>query len=100
MTDIQPGVREVLESPEEGERVTLIVGVDPTSLPEVRGEVEGIGKVEEEVPVDCLAVNVAECRLQEICDVHGVTSVEIEGTWEAESEGNFDSQADSKILKS
>lgn len=92
LDNIQPGVKEKLDSPKEGERVTLIVGVEERSDAVVE-QVEGIGAVvEERLPYDSLAVSIAETRLEKLCDLDVVTSVEIEGKWK--QLGNFRSRQD------
>lgn len=87
MPKLQPGVERILESPDSDMSVTLIVGVDESSKEEIKTQINRIGDVEEELPVACLAVSVSQPNLQEICDIDGIESVEIEGTWRAE-EGN------------
>lgn len=90
MTDVQPGVRERIDSPTSGNEVDLIVGVDGTTDEAVdRVEAEG-GTVEERLPYDSLAVSIAETDLDALCSLDVVTSVEIEGKWEPmEAEEDF-----------
>lgn len=98
MTNIQPSIEQIVESPEQGERVTLIVGTESNEIKRVEEEINQIGEVEERVPIDCLAVNIPEENMGDLCDIDGVTSIEIEGTWRAE-EGNLYSQQDIESLQ-
>ena len=87
-TKIQPGVKDRLDSPTSGEKVTLIVGVLEVS-DEVCDSVEATGAiVEERLFYDSLAVTIDEADLGKLCGLDVVTSVEIEGEWETLSQGN------------
>lgn len=98
MAELQPGVRERLNSPTSGEIVTLIVGVtDPTS-DDVQEAIEAAGgEIEDQLYYECLAVSIDETDLDALCELDVVTTVEIEGKWESmqEDEGNFRSLLDS-----
>lgn len=93
MTDVQPGVRERIDSPTPGDEVDLIVGIDgATDVAVDRVEAEG-GTVEDRLPYDSLAVSIAETDLDALCSLDVVTSVEIEGKWEPmEAEEGFRSR--------
>lgn len=91
MTQIQPSVERVLESPTEGANATLIVGVEAGYLSRVKSSVSEFAEVEEEVPVNCLAVRIKETDIHRLSDLDGVISIEVEGTWEAQSQGNLNS---------
>ena len=95
MTNLQPGVRERLESPTPGRDVTLIVGVTDSSSKDVTEAVEDVGgEVEETLYYDSLAVTINESDLDALCSLDTVLSLEIEGEWEPmeDAEENFRSR--------
>jgi hypothetical protein len=81
---LQPGVRDRLEDPTPGERVTLIVGVRPAA--DTAAAVDAIedagGTVEEELFYDSLAVSIDEADLDALTDITKLQTVEIEAEWE------------------
>lgn len=87
--DIQSGVRKRLESPTEGEWVTLIVGVTDSESDTVVNTVESTGgEVEKRIPHDYLAVATDEENLPALCDLDVVTSVLLEGESTTLDSGN------------
>lgn len=88
---IQPGVKRLLDSPEDRQGVTLIVGVEDSSSDQIIDAIERTGAtVEESLFYDNLAVSINEStELRELCTLDTVTSVEIEGVWEPMDEGGM-----------
>jgi len=79
--ELESGVRQRMRDPED-EEVTLLVKVAESSE-EVIAAVESSGhsvEVEEELPLNYLAVRMSDTDLGPLCDVAGVTKVEIEGS--------------------
>lgn len=87
MTNIHSGVQEIIDSPEDNE-VTLILGVHSLNDEDIQASIGAIGgEIEEEVPIDCLAVTISEEKVEQLADINGIQSIEIEGSWQAAEEG-------------
>lgn len=87
---IQPGVEERAQSPTAGEVVTLIVGVSDDEEDPVESGIEEIGgSVKERLPYDTLVVSIEETRLEELCEISGISTIELEGVWEPMGDINF-----------
>jgi hypothetical protein len=79
-TQLDPGVKRRIKSPSDGERVTLIIGVENDSTDDVVDTVSSAGAtVEDQLPCDYLAVSIKEPDLEDLCDLEVVSSIEIEG---------------------
>jgi hypothetical protein len=71
------------------EQVTLLVGVSDSDDERVRSELTTVGAtIEETLPLDYLAVSVPESKLEALCRLDGITSVEFEGSGTVLDEGN------------
>lgn len=82
-------VREYLESRDEEERVTLIVGIN-TDADTASEQIAKVGgEVEDTLPYDSLAVSVSVDHLEDICDVDAVSSVELEKTYGTRGGSDF-----------
>ena len=83
---LEPGIEDRLKSPDVGNEIRIIVGVESAG-----GEAEELlvstgAEVDDILPLDYYAVSTTEEQLEEICDLGIVTSVSLD------SEGSvFDS---------
>lgn len=83
MTNIHSGVEEIIKSPQDKE-VTLIVGISSLDNEDIQASIRAIGgDIEQEVPINCLAVTISEKKVQDLSDINGVQSIEIESSWQA-----------------
>lgn len=88
--NIQPGVREKANSPVEGKKATLLIGVQEDMEQAVIERIEEVGgDVEDNLHYNTLAVSIYEDDLEDLCSTEGITSIELEGAWEPMDEGNF-----------
>lgn len=79
--ELESGVRQRMRDPED-EEVALLVKVTESSE-EVIAAIESSGQsveVEEELPLEYLAVRASDTDIESLCDVEGVAKVEIEGS--------------------
>lgn len=76
---LESGVRQRMESPTSDEEVTLLVKVTETSDSVVDAVNDAGGVVETRLPLDYLAVRIAEVRLTELYELEQVIKMEIEG---------------------
>lgn len=79
--ELESGVRQRIRDPED-EEVTLLVKVTESS-DEVISAIESSAHsidVEEELPLEYLAVHAVDSDLESLCGVDGVTKVEFEGS--------------------
>lgn len=84
------GIKDRLESPNTGESITLIIGVDDVTSDAVIEQVESSGaEIHERLPYDSIAASIDEDDLDELCSLDVVTSVEIEGRWKQLSDQDF-----------
>lgn len=75
---LETGVERRLESPREGEPVRLIVGLESTT-DEALEQLRSAGAtVEDELPLDNIAVSTTEERLEDLASLSVVTSLEID----------------------
>jgi hypothetical protein len=78
MTQIQPGVRDRIQNPGDGQ-VTLLVEIAEAKKTSIE-ELEGAGaEVEEVLPYDIVALSIAENDLTALSSLEIVESIEIEG---------------------
>ena len=78
-SSIDSGVRKRMEEPSEGNEITLLVKLKETS-DAVVNDVEATGvTVEEQIPLNYIAVTAKETELEDLCQLDAVESVEIEG---------------------
>jgi len=91
VTNIQPGVRERMNAPQEDQEIKLIVGVTSTSdenLSQIRSlEIQSL----EKLPFDTVEVTISEGEISNLSDLDFVESLEMEGIWEGQ-EGNVSTQ--------
>lgn len=76
---LESGVRRRMEDPAEGEEVTLLVKVTEASDSIVERAEEQGATVEDTLPLNYLALRIAEKDLPKLCEMDMVTRVEIEG---------------------
>lgn len=86
---VATGVRDYVESHDEEEQVTLIVGIsgDADTASELIADVGA--EVEEALPYDSLAVSADIATLQKICDLDVVSSVELEKEYGTRGDTDF-----------
>jgi hypothetical protein len=80
-----------MENPAEGEEVTLLVKTLETSDSVVSEFEEQGATVEDEMPLNYIALSIAEENLSHLCEMDSVVRVEIEGQGSVMS-GNFRSR--------
>lgn len=85
---VSPAVRSIRRDPIEGATVTLLleasVEADVDALAEA---VADLGTVEDELEFDTLAVTVPHERVDEVCDLDGVATVETANTLGIDADG-------------
>lgn len=76
--DLESGVERRLESPDEGEEVRLIVGVESASNGVAEQLANAGATVHDELPLDHFAVSTTEEKIADLCELDVVTSIEID----------------------
>lgn len=84
---LESGVRERMDDPEAGEVVTLLVKFKETSDEAVERLEAAGATVEEEIPLNYVAVTVDEADLTSLSKVEGIERIEIEGSGSVMSSG-------------
>lgn len=83
---LQPGVQSIVDDPESGESVTLLVDYEGTSEATVLDRLRDAGaEVEKSLVRNTVAVSVDESDVAAVCDLSPVTYVEVEGQLKPQS---------------
>jgi len=86
---VATSVRDYLESHDEGEQVTLIVGISGDADTASESIADIGAEVEEILPYDSLAVSADTDDIREICDLDAVDSVELEKEYGTRGDTDF-----------
>jgi hypothetical protein len=84
---LESGVQERMDDPEAGEEVTLLIKLEEASAEAVERLEAAGATVEEEIPLDYVAVTAYEADLRTLSQTEGVTRIEIEGSGSVMSSG-------------
>lgn len=90
---IEQEVTDIIRNPEEGETVSLLLGVSG-DMDSVQKQLQAVGAETERLPYDTLQVEIPEVKVGIICEMDDLKSIEVEGTIETLEAGNADYPAD------